>query len=350
MNPVFFTKRLPSAEHVLARGGGQKQAVVLCDKRFKTHPRLSQWREDSRLDFYYLSPGEKSKSLERFPQHIKKILSLDRGFGKNGLLFISFGGGSLNDLTAFSASVYKRGRDVIHFPTTWLSALDSAHGGKTALNFQDTKNLLGSWLFPKAVFIVGDFLNENPDRLKREAFGEMLKIALLEGGGFYKKLKQEITDSPKGENIRWPDRKSWSAFVKKAIQAKRQIIRRDPFETRSLRQKLNLGHTVGHVLEAFHKIPHGEAVLRGLRFCLCFSLWEGFASSRDFEEMAKLIPPQRRLKKIPLILFKKLLMRDKKNVRPHFARFVFIKKPGHAVLKSVAVEELIRSARRQELI
>lgn len=348
VNPVFFTEHLPEPKKVLAYvKTNPQQALVLCDKRFKNHPPLDQWRKNPNMDFYYVNSGETSKSLEHLPRHIEKILSLDRGFKKNSFLFISFGGGSLNDLTGFLASIYKRGREVIHFPTTWLSALDSAHGGKTAINFQNTKNVIGSWLFPKAVFIVKDFLRENPPHLKQEAFGEILKMAWLEGGVFYNKLKRLSLNQKKAfacQNL------PLEKFLKVAVKAKLKIVQRDPFETRSIRRKLNLGHTVGHVLEAFHKIPHGEAVLRGLDFCLCFSLEKGLASKKHFEDMKSLLPPQKKLKKIPPALFKKLIMTDKKGSGPQGLNFVFIKKPGQVVSRPVIVKDILYSAQKQGLI
>ena len=352
MNPVFFTERLAESNKVLTRGKTKiKQAVVLCDKRFKTHPLLGEWRKNPNMDFYYLNPGEAAKSLERLPRHIEKILSLDRGFDKKSFLFISFGGGSLTDLTGFLASIYKRGREAIHFPTTWLSALDSAHGGKTALNFQNAKNVIGSWLFPKAVFIVKDLLRENPAHLKQQAFGEILKMAWLEGGVFYKKLRAKAGSSlRKNAGAFFGQDPPLELFLKPAVSAKLKIVRRDPFETLSLRRKLNLGHTAGHVLEAFHKIPHGEAVLRGLGFCLYFSLEKGLISNKNFEELKQLIPPQKKLKKIPPALFKKWIMRDKKSIGLKSLNFVFIKKPGLVVSKPVAVRDIIRSARKQGLI
>ena len=339
MNPVFFSDHLPSLKKVFLSAGPQiRQAVLICDRRFQTHPLLKKWRGNKNLKFYYLHSGEKNKSLEKLSLHIKRILSLTQNFDKSSFLFISFGGGSLIDLTGFLASIYKRALPVIHFPTTWLSALDSAHGGKTALNFQGVKNLLGTYHFPKAVFIVKDFLKQNPEPLKKSAFGELLKIAFIEGGGFYKKLKQENAPF------------FIEPFLKPAIQAKMKIVEQDPFEIQSIRKKLNLGHTVGHILETLYPLPHGLAVSQGLLFSLNWSFHKGFINENNFEEMKNLIPEKKLNKKISPSLFEKHLKQDKKHRKGCRLNFIFIKKPGLVFLESVLEKELLSEARRQGLI
>ena len=339
MNPVFFSDHLPPLKKVFLSAGPKiKKALLVCDKKFQSHPLLKQWRENKNLKFYYVSSGEKTKSLEELPAHIQKILSLNKDYDKNSLLFISFGGGSLIDLTGFLASIYKRGLPVVHFPTTWLSALDSAHGGKTAINFQDIKNLLGTYHFPKAVFVVKKILKQNPENLKKSALGELLKIAFIEGGDFYKKLKQE------------KDKLSMKKFLKPAVQAKMKIVEKDPYESQSIRKKLNLGHTVGHILETLYPLSHGTAVLQGMRFSLNWSFHKGFINQKNFEEMKNCIPKKKLSKKIPSSLFKKHLKQDKKHKEGYSLDFVFIRKPGSVFLQSVAEQELLEEAKRQALI
>ena len=339
MNPVFFFNRLPPLKKVFQSIGYKKgEALLICDKKLQSQPLLNPWKKNKNLSFYYTPSGEKTKSLERLPSHIKKIQSLSKDFDKDSLVFISLGGGSLIDLTGFLASIYKRGLPVVHFPTTWLAALDSAHGGKTAVNFQNIKNLLGVYHFPKAIFIVKSFLEKNPKSLKLSAMGELLKIALIEGGPLYKKLKKEY------KNI------SLEKFLKPAIQAKMKIVSTDPYETRSLRKKLNLGHTVGHILEALYPLPHGSAISQGLIFSLNWSLKKGFLNRKNYEEIKIYLPQQKINKKISASVFKKHLRQDKKHKQGFKVDFVFIKKPGMVFLKSVGEKELLNEAKRQGLI
>ncbi len=339
MNPVYFLDKLPPLKKVLLSVGPQvRKVLVICDKKLQSHPSLKKWRKNKNLKFYYVVSGENTKSLEKLSTHIEKILYLDKDFDKGALLFISLGGGSLVDLTGFLASIYKRGLPVVHFPTTWLSALDSAHGGKTAINFQKTKNILGTYHFPKAVFVVKDFSKQNPDKLQKEAFGELLKIALIEGGKLYNKIKKE-------KDIIFMEK-----YLKSAILAKMKIVNQDPYETKSIRKKLNLGHTVGHVIEAFYSLPHGRAVLQGLLFSLNWSFHKAFINKTNFEEIKKLIPKQKMNQKIPLSEFKKYLKQDKKHKANYKLDFIFIRKPGDVFFKSVSEKDLLSEAKRQELI
>ena len=262
MNPIFFSKKIPPVKKILSssylsinsdvllssnrlkihesidtqkktHSSKQKslsfqfkQVLVICDKRFQSSSLLKTWRKNKQFKFYYVKSGEQSKSLECLPQHIQKINSLVSDFDKSSLLFIGLGGGSLIDLTGFLASIYKRGLPVVFIPSTWLSALDSAHGGKNALNFKNIKNLLGTYHFPKAVYIVEELLKQNPKDLEQQAYGELLKIAFIKGGAFYKKIKNSNLNS--------------SLFIqtllKDAIESKMAIVKKDPLKL-GLREK-----------------------------------------------------------------------------------------------------------------
>ena len=378
MSPIFFSKKIPSVQKVLLyqsnlnfesviqssskglnlrkRGNLQKkfqnsnrvnlsfhfkQALVVCDKRFQFSSLLKKWRTNSKFQFYYIKSGEKTKSLEQLPHHIQKINSLISDFDRSSFLFIAVGGGSVIDLTGFLASIYKRGLPVIFIPSTWLSALDSAHGGKNALNFKNVKNLLGTYYFPQAVFMVEELLKHSPKKIEQQAYGELLKMAFIKGGSFYNSLKQDIF---KNQKI------SIQKFIQPAIESKIKIVQKDPFETKGERKKLNLGHTVGHILEAVEALPHGLAVLHGLLFSLNWSYYKGFLSKKRFEEMKGLISLKERKKKIPLNLFKNYLRQDKKHKAGFKIDFIFINKPGEVFGRPVLEIDLIKEAKRQSLL
>ena len=273
---------------------------------------------------------------------------------------------------------------VVFIPSTWLSVLDSAHGGKNAVNFNNVKNLLGTYYFPKAVFIVEELLKQNPKELERQAYGELLKIALIKGGRFYKKLQQSILTfkskvqprrttvsslkkynfQTKLRNQKQRDRSQAvpiQPFLQMAVKSKLEIIKRDPFEKKGERKKLNFGHTVGHVLEAVESLPHGTAVLHGLLFSLNWSYHKGFLSKKNLEEIRNLISfnecdlsffgkVKRKGKKMPLKLFKSYLRQDKKHKDGFKVDFVFIKKPGEVFIKTVLEKDLIQEAKRQSLL
>ena len=337
---VFFHSHLPSPKQVIAKSHpSAKRMIVICDKKFKNLSILKPWKNPL-VSFYFISSGEKEKTVERLPFHLEKILSLSRGVGKRNLLLVSLGGGSIGDLTGFLAAIYQRGVPLVHFPTTWLSALDSAHGGKTALNFKKIKNAVGTYWFPKNVFIVKDFLDNLSKKEKQSAYGELLKTALIKGGAFYSELKT----SP------LKNRGDWENFLKQGIAVKRNIVKKDPYETRGLRRKLNLGHTVGHILESVHELPHGQAVLRGLLFSAQWSFKRKLLNRKDLTEIKALISlnsSTKKIKKIPENKFKKFLERDKKQNKNSDIDFVFIGRPGNVMIKSVSQKNILEEAQRQ---
>ena len=398
MNPVFFSKKIPSVQKILSlsslnfkniksdslvglnfnksfiiqkqnknsnknkQSSQYKKVLVICDKRFQSSPLLKNWRKNKQIKFYYVKSGELSKSLKQLPQHIQKINSLLSDFDKKEILFIGLGGGSIIDLTGFLASIYKRGLPAVFIPSTWLSALDSAHGGKNALNFKSIKNLLGTYHFPKAVFIVEELLSQNPKALEQQAYGELLKMAFIKGGSFYKKLKQSVfikEKTHKNSNQFNINPKTFiEQYLKEAIKSKMAIVKKDPFETKGERKKLNLGHTVGHILEAILDLPHGLAILRALLFSLNWSYHQGFMSKKAYEEMKKLIllkPMTENLnkikaKQISLKEFKHYLRQDKKHKTGFKIDFIFIKKPGEVFIQAVSESDLIQEAKRQALL
>lgn len=337
-SPVLFLNQIPSVNKVLSVSKS-KQALVFCDTFFKKSSLLKKWRDHPKIKFYYLKSGEKTKSLEKLPLHIEKINSLIPDFDKNSTLFIGLGGGSILDLVGFLSVIYKRGLPFVSLPSTWLSVLDSAHGGKNGINFKSSKNLLGSYHTPQAVFVVKKLLKSNPPLLQQSAYGELLKIALIEGGTFYKRLKKEFSKGSKLES-----------FVLQAIQAKMKIVHKDPFEKKRIRQKLNLGHTVGHILEADQKLSHGLAVLKGLRFSLSWSVYKNFLNETMFKEINQLISLSPKVKKISLKKFKSYLRQDKKHRKGFKIDFVFVKKPGEVFVRPVTERELIQEAKRQKII
>ena len=408
-------RRLPSANKVLRlirgprRGdaphcGGSSQAAgdaagaeafVICDKKLKKLPALKSRLADPRLAFYFAEGGESFKSIEKAPLHFKAILRLAETHSMRAARpgFISLGGGSISDFTGFAASVYQRGAPLVHIPSTWLAAMDSAHGGKSALNVSGAKNAIGSFHFPKAVFIVEELLETQPLERKTEALGELLKTALIAGGGFYKQLcaawplffetpsardfsaggfsstrdsaergfpsaaalKKPAPEKParKTAKAATPVLKNpWQKFLRRAVAFKAKTVQQDPLEQGSLRRKLNLGHTAGHVIEAACKLPHGLAVAEGLLFSAKWSARKKFLDRRRLQEIQALLSPLVRsgAAPIPRALFQSLVRKDKKYTSPASLDFVFLKGPGGAfVQNNVKERDLMQEAERQGL-
>ncbi len=312
--------------------GSDGRPIVICDRKLRLREDVKSWLKN--YPVYFVTAGETLKDLKTFPKHIQNILNKTKDIAG----FISLGGGSVGDFTGFLASVYKRGMPVAHIPGTFLSAMDSAHGGKTALNVCGIKNFIGSYFFPKAVFIVKDLLSSLPKKEKESAKGELVKIALIEGGSLYKKLLK----SPPGKWDLWN-------LLPQAVFAKLKTVQKDPFETKGQRRLLNFGHTLGHALESYFRIPHGQAVLYGMAFAVQWSRSRFNLSDSFLEELSFLLPVSvvPLLKKMPKKTLQAMLLQDKKRACSKSLHFVFIKAPGRLFTEELSLQDILKEVKRQ---
>ncbi len=339
---VYFSEKLPSFNQVLKSferdlsfSKSDIKPMVVCDRKLKHGKEVKLWLKN--YPVYFVSGGEQLKTLENFSKHVNSLLRKTKTENISG--FISLGGGSVGDFTGFLASVYKRGTMLAHIPTTWLSALDSAHGGKTALNIGPVKNVLGTYFFPKAVFIVKKMFSSLPKREIESAKGELIKISLIEGGELYEKCFKK----------KWPE-DIWS-FLPQAVLAKIKIVEKDPYGKKGYRQNLNLGHTLGHTLESYFSLAHGSAVMYGLVFALLWSHSRFTFSPGFLKEISFLMRKKTQLnfylKNLPEGILRKLLLQDKKRVDKQSIQFIFLKGPGKVFSENVSVREIIKETERQ---
>lgn len=163
-------------------------------------------------------------------------------------LVVAIGGGALIDLCGFVASIFKRGIRFWAVPTTLLSMVDAGHGGKNAVNFQDVKNMIGTFGFPQCVLIDFEFLQTNTPQMFEEGFGEIVKCALLDFS-----LRQLLEERPN----------DYEKLIKECVRFKNEVVHTDTYDD-FWRCQLNAGHTFGHSFEIFYNLPHGQAVLMGL--------------------------------------------------------------------------------------
>ena len=172
---------------------------------------------------------------------------------------VACGGGVVGDITGFAASVYMRGIDFINVPTTLLSQVDSAIGGKTGVNLDGYKNMIGSFKMPSRIVICPEVLASLPEREWRCGMGELVKTAALDEELFLYCVRN-------GEKIAARDGSKTETAVRMAAAFKKKITDDDPTE-QNKRVILNYGHTVGHALEKCdgHRLSHGEYVLIGMR-------------------------------------------------------------------------------------
>jgi 3-dehydroquinate synthase len=204
-----------------------------------------------------LPSGEKTKS----EKELKKIYNflLKNNFGKDTVL-IAIGGGVTGDLAGYAASTFMRGIQLVHVPTTFLAIIDSSIGGKTGINFNNKKNIIGTFYQPRLVFIDIMFLSTLPSREFNSALGELIKYGLIANKDFYNFLSDNL------EKVKSLNYRVINNAVEESVSIKVGVIRQDEFEQRGIRKILNLGHTFAHAIESElgFRIKHGEAVTAGI--------------------------------------------------------------------------------------
>ncbi len=293
---------------------------------------------------YGVKAGEELKQLSHFPEHVTKLLKINEQMQTRDLTIIALGGGSVGDFAGFVASVFKRGVPLIQIPSTWLAAMDSAHGGKTALNAGGFKNQIGSFYPAHLTFICKSLLLSQPVERGTDAVGELHKTVLLKGGALWRKCKDSREFSARQIYQLLPD----------LIRYKHSIVQRDPYETKGLRLILNLGHTLGHVFEAALARSHGQAVDLGLVFALEFSKSRGHLSEKSY---ARIMATQfgRSLPPLPTVGeclrqvrdLERYITQDKKLSDGNI-RFIFLNNVGKPIIEKTAVQEIVEFARALE--
>ena len=187
-----------------------------------------------------------------FRSKIQSFL-LSKGFTRKDSV-VACGGGVVGDLAGFASACFMRGIDFYNFPTTVLSQVDSSIGGKTAVDLDGIKNIVGAFYQPKAVIIDPDVLKSLPDRQISNGLAEAVKMSLTSDGELFELFETQNIF----ENI--------DEILFKAIEIKRKVVEQDVKEA-GLRMILNFGHTIGHGIESeegLHGLYHGECVALGM--------------------------------------------------------------------------------------
>lgn len=335
---VLYRKTLPR------KGEFPEETLLFYDSVLTKNKFFSNWSKDYKFRIA-LKSGESLKTLGSFQAVLNKISKLQVP-SSTKLTFLAAGGGSVGDFVGFVASIYQRGRPLVLVPSTWLSAVDSAHGGKNGLNFQAIKNQIGTFYPAHKIYVCEDLLNTQPESRLRESLGEVIKIAILSDAKLFKFLEQKSNHLSSADVY---------GKLQTMINLKYKIVAQDPFEKKGTRRLLNLGHTMGHVFESVYGWPHGICVLLGMQFSARWSLSEGYLPQKEFIRISMLIDsvemPQSlsdalngmSLKKISDLLFK-----DKKRTSTSEMDFIFIKTIGHCERKTVSVQSILNEVIRQK--
>jgi 3-dehydroquinate synthase len=198
---------------------------------------------------------------------------------------LALGGGVVGDLAGFAAATFLRGIAYVQVPTTLLAQVDSSVGGKTGVNHQDGKNLIGAFYQPRLVLIDVAVLRSLPRREFIAGLAEVIKYGVIQDPALFKLLEENMG------KLTSLDRALLTQVIATACAIKAKVVEQDERED-DVRAVLNFGHTIGHALEAathYQKYLHGEAVGIGMAQAAAISAQQGFCDQRSLERIRKLI-------------------------------------------------------------
>jgi len=272
-----------------------------------------------------ISPGEAHKTLSTC-DHVWKEMHRLR-LTRNSML-LCLGGGVVTDLGGFCASVFKRGIRCIHVPTSLLAQVDAAVGGKTGVDQDWLKNMIGTFHKPESVLIDTEFLKTLPDRHWANGFAEVIKHALIADANMWSMIQSQPLTTYYTATSR--------ALIAHAASIKCVVIDQDPTE-KGLRKILNFGHTFGHAVESVllengYDILHGEAIVAGMQMEALLSIKLAGLDFRQYHELTLWLRQQYGLLAIPTELIPEIVAKmthDKKNIGSKIS-FSLLKQIGQA--------------------
>lgn len=231
----------------------------------------------SKVTVFEFPAGEESKTLDT----VKNIYThlIEEHFERKDIL-VALGGGVTGDMTGYTAATYLRGIDFIQIPTSLLAQVDSSIGGKTGVDFDQYKNMVGAFHMPKLVYMNLSTLNTLPDEQFASGMAEVLKSGLIKDGEYYEWVITNLSE------IMEKDSATMEQLVDGSCNIKRIVVEKDPTE-QGERALLNLGHTIGHAIEKLKnfKLLHGECVALGTIAAAHISWKRDLLTTEEFFEI-----------------------------------------------------------------
>ena len=289
---------------------------------------------------FEIPDGEKSKSLKEAEKLFNRI-SRDDVRKKN--FIVALGGGVVGDLSGFVASCYKRGIPYVQIPTTLLAQIDSAIGGKVAVDLATGKNLIGAFYQPKLIFSDVSVLETLSSRQIQNGLAEAIKYGVICDKSFFEYLEKN------SQNILSLVPESLMKVVGVCSRIKAEIVEKDEKETKGLRTILNFGHTLGHAIEAagrYNQYQHGEAIAIGMGIAADISIAVGLLKIEDSARLKNLIQSVGlpiRFQNVSLSKILNAMMRDKKFAGKK-NRFVLATSIGRVKVLEGVDSNIIRAA------
>lgn len=320
--------------------------LIVVDENLKELPWFSKFKKeiiaatDEEPRIVFTTAGEAGKNIKTASElwsHYQAA-GLDRKS-----LVVSLGGGAVCDLNGFAASTYMRGMSFIHIPTTLLSQVDASIGGKTGINFNEIKNLVGTFNQPKMVLIDPSTLSTLPERELNSGYAEVIKHGLIQDAKYFENVR--ISFEQKN------DQDYLEQVIADSCKIKARVVEQDVREG-GLRKVLNFGHTFGHAIESLsYQSPkpylHGEAISIGMVAEAKLSEFLGYLTHKEVLEIEDTFKnyklPVRLAFDVQLEDIIKKISSDKKNSNSKI-NWSLLKKIGSGNFDQVVSQEQIKEA------
>jgi len=305
-----------------------------------------------------IAAGEKSKSLAQVEKICDEMIKA--GFDRSSFV-VGLGGGVIGDISGFVAAIFQRGIPHIQIPTTLLAMVDSSIGGKTGVNLQAGKNLVGVIHHPALIICDVDALESLPPQELRQGYAEIIKHAIIRDAEMFRDLSSRAqVEGSRGESLKVAQRDPSSSLrsawddkmvelIRRNIAIKARIVSVDDRETSGERALLNFGHTVGHGIERAtdFRIPHGDCISIGMVAACAVSIKRAALSANQREEVVALLEKFSLPTQLPAEVDREKIIdaiaHDKKFSAGQI-RFVVTPKIGEAQVSSDVTMDDIRAA------
>lgn len=342
---IIFTNQVGQTVDELVAALDAPQAVVISDvnsAQFVLPLLVNDSKVVASARQIIVKSGDANKTLQELTAVWKQLSDAE---ASRHTVVINVGGGVVTDLGGFAAATFKRGLRCINVPTTLLAAVDASVGGKTGINFNGVKNQIGSFTEPVATIVSTAYFNTLPQQQLLSGYAEMIKHALLEDEAT---LARVLKYSPVYPTF---DSEALLPLLQASVLTKQKICENDLLE-KGLRRSLNLGHTIGHAMEAYalrqgSPIPHGYAVAWGMVTELVLSHMLLNFPSETLHTLAAYIFKNYGAHELtcddyPALI--ELMRQDKKNVTPDKINFTLLEAVGKPRIDCTATEEQIKAA------
>ncbi len=287
------------------------------------------------IEVYSFPNGEQSKNLDT----VKLIYEflIQNKFERKDML-LALGGGVVGDTTGFVAATYLRGVDFVQIPTTLLAQVDSSVGGKTGVDFDQYKNMVGAFYMPKLVYMNLSTLQTLDDRQYYSGMAEVMKYGLIKNAKFYEWIIDNMYE------IHEKDLETLEEMVLKSCTYKKLIVEKDPTE-KGERALLNFGHTIGHAIEKAKnfELLHGECVALGCVAAAYMSWKKDYISMDEYYEIRDMFVPFNLPISIEDINPEEIyeLTSSDKKMEGSQIKFILLKKVGKAMIDTTVTKEEI---------